>query len=114
MRTRSFIATGWLNIALQAALLGLLYAVGRDRPLAGSDLRRELGLLALVGLPSAIWTGFFYLQDRRRPEPSRYVLAAFLAGMAAAAVFALPIERDVFRTSDWLYRSTASLCWARR
>jgi hypothetical protein len=29
--------------------------------------------------------------------------------MAAAAVFALPIERDVFRTSDWLYRSTSSL-----
>jgi len=109
MRTRSFIATGWMHIAAQAALLAILYAVGRDRSLVGSELVRHFGLLVLVGLPSAIWSGFFYVQDRRRPEPSRYVVAAFLGGMAAAAVFALPIERDIFRTSEWLYRSTASL-----
>lgn len=109
MRTRSFLATGWLNVVLQAALLGLLYAVGRHRSIESAGVPRALLLPLLVGIPSALWTGFFYLQDRRRPEPSRYVLAAFLAGMAAAAVFAVPIERDVFRTSEWLYRSTTSL-----
>jgi protease PrsW len=109
MRTRSFVATGWLNVAAQAGLLGLLYAFGRDRSLDSVGLPREIALLVLVGVPSAIWTAFFYLRDRRRPEPSRYVLAAFLAGMAAAAVFALPVERDLFHTSEWLYRSTASL-----
>jgi protease PrsW len=109
VRTRSFLATGWVNVGAQAALLALLYAIGRDRTLAGSDVVRHLLLLILVGIPSAIWVLFFYLQDRRRPEPSRYVIAAVLAGMAAAAVFALPIERDVFQTSEWLYRSTTSL-----
>jgi len=109
MRVRTFVATGWLNVALQAALLGLLFGIGRSTSLGGSDLARELALLALVGVPSALWTLFFYLQDRRHPEPSRYVLAAFVAGMAAASVFALPIERDVFHTSTWLYRSTAAL-----
>ena len=109
MRTRSFVATGWLNVAVQAGLLGLLYALGRDRSLEGTGLPREAALVVLVGVPSAIWTAFFYLRDRRRPEPSRYVLAAFLAGMAAAAVFALPVERDLFHTSEWLYRSTSAL-----
>src|SRR5262245_22293639 len=98
MRTRSFVATGWLNVAVQAGLLGVLYAVGRDRPLEATGVPREIALLVLVGTPSAIWTAFFYVRDRRRPEPSRYVLAAFLAGMAAAAVFALPVERDLFHT----------------
>ena len=59
MRTRSFIGTGWMHIAAQAALPAILYAVGRDRPLVGSELVRHLGRLILVGLPSAIWSGFF-------------------------------------------------------
>ena len=109
MRRRTFLTTGWLNIAGQVLLLAVLYAFGGAVPLGMAGPWAPYALLVLVGLPSALWTVFFYLQARRKAEPSHAVILAFLAGMAAASVFALPIERDLFQTSRWLYDSTSLL-----
>ena len=109
MRRRTFLTTGWLNIFGQILLLAALYAFGSASAVGMAGPWAPYALLLLVGLPSALWTVFFYLQDRRKPEPAHAVILAFLAGMAAASVFALPIERDLFQTSAWLYESPALL-----
>ena len=109
MRRRTFLTTGWLNIIGQILLLAVLYAFGNASALGMAGSWAPYALLLLVGVPSALWTVFFYLQDRRNPEPSRSVILAFLAGMAAASAFALPIERDLFPTSLWLYESPTLL-----
>lgn len=111
MRTRRwrFFYAGWLSIVVQVVLLAGLFAVGRATPLESVGGWRPFALLMLVGITSTVWTFFFYAQDRRTPEPARFVVASFLAGMAAASVFALPIERDIFETETWLYRSPALL-----
>ncbi|HYB70411.1 MAG TPA: PrsW family glutamic-type intramembrane protease, partial [Candidatus Bathyarchaeia archaeon] len=108
-RRRTFLTTGWLNIAGQLVLLAALYALGSASPEDTVGAWAPYALLLLVGVPSALWTAFFYVQDRRKAEPSHAVILAFLAGMAAASVLALPIERDLFQTSRWLYDSTAHL-----
>jgi RsiW-degrading membrane proteinase PrsW (M82 family) len=108
-RTRSFVAAGWLNIGLQVGILAALWAAGAASP---ADLPEPLGHLSLatiVAATSASWAAYFYLQDRRQAEPARYVVAAYLGGMGAAAAFAVPIERDLFRTSEWLFRSPGTL-----
>lgn len=109
MRERTFLTTGGLNIVFQAGFLLFLWVVGRTAPIGWEGWRRTVALLILIGVPSAIWTIFFYLRDRRAPEPSRYVIAAFLGGMAAASVFAVPVERDIFRVDSWLYQSLPAL-----
>lgn len=108
-RRRTYLATGWLNVAGQGLCLGLLFAAGGVARLEVVGAWGPLALLILVGVPSALWTAFFYLQDRRAPEPARYVILSFLAGMAAASVFALPIEREIFRTDSWLHGSVPVL-----
>ena len=105
MRQKVFFRTGWLNIIFQALFLALLYIGETFSALGAAGAWRTAVIWLLVLIPCVIWAGFFYLQDRKAPEPSRYVIASFLAGLGAASVFALPIERDIFQTSEWLYES---------
>ncbi len=69
-------------------------------------------LLAFLGgvVPAFIWLFFWLLEDRCQPEPKRYILFAFLAGMLAVLV-ALPAERYVagFLASQGF---ALFLCWA--
>lgn len=60
-------------------------------------------VLALV--PAACWLVFFYLQDRREPEPKRVVLRVFLFGALMASGAGQPIIRDLFRVDEWLHGS---------
>jgi RsiW-degrading membrane proteinase PrsW (M82 family) len=109
MRQRAVVRSGWLNILGQALFVVLLFAVGSAAPIPLTGVARTVLLALLVLLPSVLWAGFFYLQDRRAPEPSRDVLLAFVAGMAAASLVALPAEDQVFRLREWMYGSLASL-----
>ena len=105
MRQQTFFRTGWLNILFQAVFLVLLYIVETFGSLEATGVWRSTVIWFLVLLPCAIWAWFFYLQDRKAPEPSRYIIASFLSGLGAASVFALPIERYFFQTGEWLYES---------
>jgi RsiW-degrading membrane proteinase PrsW (M82 family) len=105
MRHQTFFRTGWLNILFQVVFLVLLYIVETFGSLEVSGAWRTTVIWFLVLVPCAIWAWFFYLQDRKAPEPSRYILVSFLGGLGGASVLALPLERDLFQTGGWLYES---------
>jgi RsiW-degrading membrane proteinase PrsW (M82 family) len=109
MRHRSAARTGALNLVAQVLLLAVLFAVAHEHQLAATGGWRTLVLTGLVVGQSALWATFFYLQDRVEPEPTRYVLLAFVAGLAGAVLITLPADRVLFRTAAWMYRSPSSL-----
>jgi len=53
-------------------------------------------LLALLSgiIPALLWLLFWLQEDKRHPEPRMYIIATFLAGMAAV-VLALPAEKFI-------------------
>jgi RsiW-degrading membrane proteinase PrsW (M82 family) len=40
--------------------------------------------LALAAVPAVLWLGYFYLQDRREPEPKHFVAGVYLLGAFVA------------------------------
>ena len=82
-------------------------------------------VLAIIGglLPAFIWIIFWRREDRRRPEPKKLILLAFIAGMIAVPI-AIELQQwvasvlldnhrveDVF-VSNFLMAGTAVLLWA--
>jgi protease PrsW len=47
--------------------------------------------LALAAVPALLWLGYFYLQDRREPEPKHYVAGVYLLGAFIAQPLATMI-----------------------
>ncbi|NOR15107.1 MAG: PrsW family intramembrane metalloprotease [Candidatus Aminicenantes bacterium] len=100
--------TGILNILFLLGFLLLMFAVG-SRVLIGGDGSLKFILLALIVLvPSSTCVLFYYLQDRREPEPVEYIVYAFLAGMAAASLGLIPLWELFYRIQDWIYVSSRS------
>jgi len=54
--------------------------------------------LSLMGgvLPALLWLWFWLREDKKRPEPKRRIVTAFVFGMLAV-VLVLPIEQFVFK-----------------
>lgn len=46
-------------------------------------------------LPSLLWLSFWLLEDRRHPEPKKYIFFTFIAGMAVVIPVVLPLEKLV-------------------
>lgn len=46
-------------------------------------------------LPALLWLAFWLLEDKRNPEPKRYIFFTFLAGMGVVIPIVLPLERFV-------------------
>jgi RsiW-degrading membrane proteinase PrsW (M82 family) len=46
-------------------------------------------------LPALLWLAFWLLEDKRNPEPKRYIFFTFIAGMAVVIPIVLPLERFV-------------------
>jgi len=105
MRTQSIIRTGLVNSLFQILFLVVMFAVGRSTALNTGQSARFIILAALVFVPCIIWTLFYYLQDRYMPEPLGYVISPFIAGMAAAALGAVPLHLFFFHTQEWIYAS---------
>lgn len=106
MRVKNTLKTGILNIVFQIAFLIVMYLVGSTRSAWDGEISKAIILFLLVLVPSIIWTVFFYLQDRLNPEPLPHVTASYLAGMATAALAAVPLTHTVFRLRSWLYADT--------
>ncbi|MGH9169094.1 MAG: PrsW family intramembrane metalloprotease, partial [Acidimicrobiia bacterium] len=62
--------------------------------------------LALAVIASAVWLAFFYRRDRLEPEPKGMVLQVFVLAALLAAAVGNPVADNVYRVSDWLYRTT--------
>ncbi len=110
-RQSNFVRTGLINIAFQVLWLLAFFSLGGSTALTLPPLARIVVLLGVVLVPSAIWTLFFYLQDRVEPEPTGHVIVAFLAGMAGAALLGLPLQK-LFHVSLWMYSSLTQLAKA--
>jgi RsiW-degrading membrane proteinase PrsW (M82 family) len=109
MRARNFLRSGWLNVGCQILFLLVLYLIGSRGPFTAPIALYWIVSLLIVLVPSALWTAFFYLQDRAGPEPTRHVIASFLFGVAGASAFALPIEQHFFTLDVWMYESMSNL-----
>ncbi len=50
----------------------------------------------LAGIfPALFWLGFWLLEDKRDPEPKKYIIFTFLAGMGIVIPIVLPLEKLV-------------------
>jgi hypothetical protein len=89
--------------ALAAIVAFLAQSVG---PLSGPGLLLAGVLLAIV--PSALWLGFFYQQDRLEPEPKTRVAAVFVLAALLADVFLRRVVSDWFQPSQWASRDSVT------
>lgn len=93
-----------VGMALLAGVVALLAnAIG---PLSGAPLLLVGILLAVV--PSALWLGFFYQQDRLEPEPKHRIAAVFLLAALLTDVVARRLITEWFRVDEWAPRTDLS------
>lgn len=59
-------------------------------------------------VPALLWLVFWLMEDRCEPEPKRYILYSFIAGMVAV-LLVLPLERAV---APYLAGTQLLLAWA--
>ncbi|MFV9506769.1 MAG: PrsW family intramembrane metalloprotease [Oscillochloridaceae bacterium umkhey_bin13] len=104
----------WRATVIEVIAMGLLAALVAflaDRflgPLSGTALMVAGVLLAII--PSALWMGFFYRQDRLEPEPKTQILAVFMLAALLADVFGRRIVNDWFQVNRWAsFDTTTSL-----
>ncbi|MGD8535957.1 MAG: PrsW family glutamic-type intramembrane protease [Candidatus Aminicenantes bacterium] len=108
-RVKNFSKSGILNVGFQVIFLIVLYLVGSQVYLSMKGIGGNILLFVLVLIPSAIWTLFFYFQDRIEPEPASYVLVSFLAGMAGTTLLIFPLEKSIFKIDSWLFETKAAM-----
>jgi RsiW-degrading membrane proteinase PrsW (M82 family) len=46
-------------------------------------------------IPALLWLAFWLFEDRKNPEPKKYIFFTFLAGMAVVVPIVLPLEKLV-------------------
>jgi protease PrsW len=108
-RSTNIVRSGSLNIAVQLMFLIAMYLAGSNTSLSITGGSRDVVILLFALLPCAIWTMFFYLQDRAEPEPATYVLVAFFVGMALASLLFNPIANRLFVVEEWIHQSLWTL-----
>lgn len=86
------------EIVLILGLVGFVAAmVGVEHTAPGPARLGPIAALAFAAVPSVLWLGYFYLQDRNEPEPKQlvfgmFVLGAFVASpLASFVASALPV-----------------------
>ena len=107
-RVKSISRSGALYIVFLILFLLCFYIFGNNTTMNEGAWRNIL-LLLIVFVPSVLWSIFFYLQDRIEPEPTIYVMVAFLAGMAGFTLIGLPLEKTFFQLNQWMYKSAGFL-----
>jgi RsiW-degrading membrane proteinase PrsW (M82 family) len=91
-----------VGVVALLAFVGLVTLVVDVSQLAltGTWLTAAGVVLSLV--PTLIWMGVFYAQDRLEPEPKGLILEVFVLGALLAQAVGMPVVRDLFRVQDWL------------
>ena len=105
MREKNVLKTGLFNILFQLGFLILMFIVGNKTSIIAKESSRFIILAGIVFLLSVVWALFFYLQDRREPEPLLHITISFIAGMAAASLVAIPLLHVIFQVHQWIYSS---------
>jgi protease PrsW len=77
------------EIVLVLGLVGFVAAmVGIEHTAPGPARLGPLAALGFAAVPSVLWLGYFYLQDRNEPEPKQLVFGVFILGAFVAAPLA--------------------------
>jgi len=77
------------EIVLVLGLVGFVAAmVGVEHTAPGAARLGPLAALGFAAVPSVLWLGYFYLQDRNEPEPKQLVFGVFILGAFVAAPLA--------------------------
>jgi RsiW-degrading membrane proteinase PrsW (M82 family) len=105
MREKNALKTGIFNILFQLGFLTVMFIFGSNTSINAENGPRFIIIAGIVFLLSAVWALFFYLQDRREPEPLLHITISFIAGMAAASLVAIPLLKIVFQIQQWIYAS---------
>lgn len=105
MREKNVLKTGIFNILFQLGFLIFMFIVGSNTAIMAEDNSRFIILTAIIFLLSVVWALFFYLQDRREPEPLLHITISFITGMAAASLVAIPLLNIIFQVQQWIYSS---------
>jgi RsiW-degrading membrane proteinase PrsW (M82 family) len=105
MREKNVLKTGIFNILFQLGFLIIMFLVGNHTSINAENGPGFIILAGIVFLLSVVWAMFFYLQDRREPEPLLHITISFIAGMAAASLVAVPLLHIVFQVQEWIYAS---------
>ncbi len=105
MRKKNILKTGIFNLLFQLGFLILMFLVGKNTAILAGDRSRFIILTGIVFLVSVVWALFFYLQDRRDPEPISHITLSFISGMAAASLVAIPLLNIIFQVPRWIYSS---------
>lgn len=96
------------SLILIALLVGFVFLVdvlASRLPGALTEPQLIMAGLLLCLVPAFLWLAFFYVQDRREPEPKHNVFGVFLLGGLLAAAIGQPIIRQVFQVQEWMYES---------
>jgi RsiW-degrading membrane proteinase PrsW (M82 family) len=94
----------WRSAIIQLVLVGVVSAAiallaNLLPPLSGTPLLL-LGLVIAL-IPTILWLGFFYQQDRLEPEPKAKIAQVFLLAFVLADFLGMRVIYDWFRLPDW-------------
>ncbi len=102
--TNSF-KSGIFNLIFQLLFLAIMFQLGFESRLGVPQGLRFLILASMALVSGLVWVWFFYLQDRRKPEPISYIIATFIAGMAAWALLGHPLVNLIYQANEWIHAS---------
>jgi RsiW-degrading membrane proteinase PrsW (M82 family) len=105
MRLKHIFKTGIFNVIFQFLFIAIMFVLGSESRLEFSQGPRFLILASMVLISGLIWIWFFYLQDRREPEPIPYIIGSFVAGMTAWTLLGNPLINIIFQTNEWIHAS---------
>ncbi len=100
---RHFWRSGVANLIVQIFVLSGAWIFIPNALIPSSGFTRYLLLILLVCIPSIVWALFFYVQDKKTPEPLPALFHAFWLGISSAVILFIPLTQYVFRLQDWLF-----------
>ncbi len=109
-RIEHYRRTSIIHFTFQILFLAIFYMLGGTSLPTSGSLTHIVVLLIMTIAPSIIWALFFYLSDRKEPEPTRYLVTSFLSGLSGGFVI-LTLRSALFDIESWVHLSWWSLAF---
>lgn len=103
----NFLNTGVFNIIFLCILYAISYFLLKDVAIGIHGVWGTLIILLVALVPTALWVLFYYLIDRKDPEPIFMIIAAFIAGIICKLIFHDFIGKVLFDIEAWNINATA-------
>jgi len=103
----NFLNTGIFNIIFLVALYAISYFFLRNVTISIHNFWGTLIILVVALVPTALWILFYYLIDRKDPEPVFMIVGAFIAGIVCKLIFHDFIGKVLFDIGSWNVNANA-------